>query len=52
MNDQTEFQDIHLTLFTVERLVVMQHTTSFLRSEEMQHKDTKSLINILYFDNV
>lgn len=52
MNDQTEFQDIPLTLFIVERLVVIQHTASFLCSEEMQHKDIKSLINTLYFDNV
>lgn len=52
MNNQTEFQDIHLTLFVVERLIVMQHTTSSLCSEEMQHKDVKSFIKILYFDNV
>lgn len=51
MNDETEFQDIHLNLFVVERLVI-QHTTSFLCSEEMPHKDIKSLIKILYFDNV
>lgn len=52
MNDQTEFQDISLTLFAVERFVMIQHTTSSLLSEEMQHKDIKSLIKILYFKNV
>lgn len=51
MNGETDFQDIHLTLFVVEWLVI-QHATSSLCSEEMQHKDIKSLIKILYFDNV
>lgn len=51
MNDQTDFQDIHLISFVVERLVIMQHVTSLSGSEEIQHKD-KFLIKMLYFDNV
>lgn len=51
MNDQTDFQDIHLISFVVERPVIMQHATSLSGSEEIQHKD-KFLIKVLYFDNV
>lgn len=35
MHDQTEFQEIHLILFIVERHVIIQHTTCFLCSEEI-----------------